>query len=46
MSKAEIKPVSVQIELHPYAQRKSFREKCAKYNLQIEGWFPLGGSET
>ncbi len=46
MSKAEIKPVAVQIELHPYAQRKSFREKCAKYNLQVEGWFPLGGSGT
>lgn len=44
MAKSEIKPVSVQIELHPYAQRKFFREKCAKYNLQIEGWFPLGGS--
>lgn len=46
MAKAEIKPVSVQIELHPYAQRKAFREKCAKYNLQVEGWFPLGGSGT
>ena len=41
---AEIKPAIVQIELHPYAQRKSFREKCAKNNIAVEGWYPLGGT--
>ena len=41
---AEIKPAIVQIELNPYAQRKSFREKCAKNNIAVEGWFPLGGN--
>lgn len=44
LAKAEIKPAIVQIELHPYAQRKSFREKCAKNNIAIEGWYPLGGT--
>ena len=44
LSKAEIKPAIVQIELHPYAQRKNFREKCAKNNIAGEGWYPLGGT--
>lgn len=43
-AKAEIKPVIVQIELNPYAQRVEFRKKCAEKNLAVEGWFPLGGS--
>lgn len=29
-AKAEIKPVIVQIELNPYAQRVEFRKKCAE----------------
>ena len=44
LSKAEIKPTIVQIELHPYAQRKKFREKCAENNIAVEGWYPLGGT--
>ena len=44
ISKAEIMPAIVQIELHPYAQRRAFREKCAKYNIAVEGWYPLGGT--
>ncbi len=44
LNKAEIKPAIVQIELHPYAQRKEFRGKCAKNNIAIEGWYPLGGT--
>ena len=44
LAKAEIKPAVVQIELHPYAQRKNFREKCSKNNIAVEGWYPLGGT--
>ena len=44
LAKAEIKPAIVQIELHPYAQRKAFREKCAKNYIVVEGWYPLGGT--
>ena len=44
LARAEIKPAIVQIELHPYAQRRSFREKCAKHNIAVEGWYPLGGT--
>ena len=40
---AEIKPAVMQIELHPYAQRKEWQEKAKKYNIQMECWFPLGG---
>lgn len=44
LAKAEIKPTIVQIELHPYAQRKAFRKKCAEHNIAVEGWYPLGGT--
>lgn len=44
-AKAEIKPAIVQIELHPYAQRKAVREKYTKLGIAIEGWFPLGGTD-
>ena len=44
IAKAQIKPAIVQIELHPYAQRKTFREKCKKLGIAVEGWFPLGGT--
>jgi diketogulonate reductase-like aldo/keto reductase len=40
----KIKPVALQIECHPYAQRKDIREKVKPYNIQIECWFPLGGA--
>ena len=43
MQFAEIKPAVMQIECHPYAQRKEWREKARKYNIQVECWFPLGG---
>lgn len=38
----EIKPVALQIECHPYAQRKDIREKVKPYNIAIECWYPLG----
>ena len=44
MEKAEIKPVVLQIECHPYAQRLDIRKKAAEYGLQVECWFPLGGA--
>lgn len=44
IAKAKIKPAIVQIELHPFAQRKAFRKKCEKLGIAIEGWFPLGGA--
>jgi diketogulonate reductase-like aldo/keto reductase len=40
----KIKPVALQIECHPYAQRLDVREKAKAYNIQIECWFPLGGA--
>ena len=43
---ARIKPQIVQIECHPYAQRKHWQEMAAKHNIQIECWFPLGGRES
>ncbi|MDR1998212.1 MAG: aldo/keto reductase [Candidatus Margulisbacteria bacterium] len=39
----KIKPVALQIECHPYAQRKEMQEKVKPYGIVIECWFPLGG---
>jgi diketogulonate reductase-like aldo/keto reductase len=44
MTIAQIKPVTIQVECHPYRQLPEFRKLCAEYNLQVETWFPLGGT--
>lgn len=38
----KIKPVALQIECHPYAQRNDVREKVKPYGIVIECWYPLG----
>jgi diketogulonate reductase-like aldo/keto reductase len=38
----KIKPVALQIECHPYAQRNDVREKVKPYGIIIECWYPLG----
>jgi diketogulonate reductase-like aldo/keto reductase len=38
----KIKPVALQIECHPYAQRKDIREWVKPYDIIIECWYPLG----
>ena len=43
---ARIKPQIVQIECHPYAQRRHWREMAAKHDIKIECWFPLGGRDS
>lgn len=43
---AEVKPQIMQIECHPYAQRRHWQERCAVEGIQIECWFPLGGRES
>jgi len=43
MKNSEIKPVVMQVECHPYAQRLDVKAKIAPYNLQLECWYPLGG---
>lgn len=43
MDFAEIKPAVMQIECHPYAQRKEWQQKTQQHNIQLECWFPLGG---
>ena len=44
MDSATIKPAVLQIECHPYAQRLDMRKKAARYGIQVECWFPLGGA--
>ena len=43
---ARIKPQIMQIECHPYAQRKHWQEMVKKHNSKIECWFPLGGRDS
>lgn len=43
MEFAEIKPAVMQIECHPYAQRKEWQQKTRQHKIQLECWFPLGG---
>lgn len=38
----KIKPVAMQIECHPYAQRKDVQAKLKVYNIIQECWYPLG----
>lgn len=43
LASAEIKPVIMQLECHPQAQRKMWQEKLKQNNMVFESWFPLGG---
>ncbi len=43
LAEAEIKPVAMQIECHPLAQRRAWQEKLAANDIQFESWYPLGG---
>jgi diketogulonate reductase-like aldo/keto reductase len=38
----KVKPVALQIECHPYAQRNDIREWVKPYDIYIECWYPLG----
>lgn len=40
----EIKPVIMQMECHPYAQRIAKRKLAVQYGMKVECWFPLGGA--
>ena len=44
MDSTEIKPVIIQMECHPYAQRIEKRKLAKKYGMKVECWFPLGGA--
>lgn len=44
MEASRVKPAVLQMECHPYAQRLAMREKIKPYGIQVECWFPLGGT--
>lgn len=44
MEFAKIKPAVMQIECHPYAQRREWQKRLKEDNIQLECWFPLGGA--
>lgn len=44
MEFARIKPAVMQIECHPYAQRREWQQRLKNDGIQLECWFPLGGA--
>lgn len=46
INSVKVKPQIMQIECHPYAQRKHWQQRLAKEGIQIECWFPLGGRDS
>lgn len=42
----QIKPVILQMECHPYAQRLPQKEQIIKDNMVVECWYPLGGAAS
>ena len=40
------KPQTMQLECHPYAQRKHWQKKLKANNIQQENWYPLGGRQS
>ena len=45
MDESVIKPQMLQIECHPYAQRRDTIELAAQYKMQVECWYPLGHAD-
>ena len=46
MKTNETKPQTMQLECHPYAQRKHWQKKLKANNIQQENWYPLGGRQS
>ncbi|MFF2499907.1 aldo/keto reductase [Peribacillus sp. NPDC058075] len=42
LANSEVKPVVNQIELHPLLTQVEIREYCAKHEIKVESWSPLG----
>ncbi|MGE7761327.1 aldo/keto reductase [Peribacillus sp. NPDC097895] len=42
LANCEVKPVVNQIELHPLLTQVEIREYCAKHEIMVEAWSPLG----
>ncbi|MCY9136883.1 aldo/keto reductase [Peribacillus frigoritolerans] len=42
LANSEVKPVVNQIELHPLLTQVKIRDYCAKHEIKVESWSPLG----
>ncbi|PAL14806.1 aldo/keto reductase [Peribacillus simplex] len=42
LANSEVKPVVNQIELHPLLTQVEIRDYCAKHEIKVESWSPLG----
>ncbi|HLS67337.1 MAG TPA: aldo/keto reductase [Pseudogracilibacillus sp.] len=41
-NECNVKPVVNQVECHPYFQQQDVKKYCAKHNIYVESWSPLG----
>jgi len=46
MENGSVIPAVNQIEVHPDFQQKQLRDFCAKHDIAVESWSPLGGSRS
>lgn len=44
MESTEVIPAVNQVEVHPDFQQQALRRFCAKYDIAVESWSPIGGS--
>ncbi|MFD2655675.1 aldo/keto reductase [Gracilibacillus thailandensis] len=42
LKEANVTPVVNQVELHPQLQQQAVRDFCAKHDIKVEAWAPLG----
>ncbi|GAA3630746.1 aldo/keto reductase [Lactobacillus hamsteri] len=43
---SEVKPMVMQVEMHPYYQQKALKEKMKPYGTKFESWYPLGHGDA
>ena len=46
INSVKVKPQIMQLEYHPYAQRKHWQEVLKEHNIVMECWYPLGGGDN
>ena len=46
LDNATVKPAVMQVELHPYYQQQTLKDKMKPYGTKFESWYPLGHGDS